>query len=101
MLRRRDPHSHGILYPSVRHALGTNLCMEVSAAAELLKPVASMLLRVERVWMNGYLDVRVLRNLALAEDGERFVPMPEAERNLGIFNVTPRELVRWVGRSVA
>jgi len=101
VLRHRDPQSHGILYPSVRHPLGTNLCMEVPAAAELLKPVASLLLRVERVWMNGYLDVRVLRTLALAEDGARFVPMSDPGRNLGLFNVTPRELVRWLGEKVA
>lgn len=96
VLRHKEPDSHGIQYPSVRHPLGTNLCLEVDSSTAPLKPVASMTLRVDQTWRNGYLDLSLQRRFVLGKDGVSFERHAARGDDMVLFNITPEEHARVV-----
>lgn len=84
--------SHGIIYPSVRHHLGKNYCLDPAIALRELKVVACMVLRVDRAWPKGYFSTTPTAIYAVDEGGRgKLRPVGLHERGPVWFNLSERE----------
>lgn len=94
ILRHRCGSTDGIMFPSVQHELGTNYCIDPSSANRVLKVVLSIVVRIDRIWSNGYFSLS--QTCAHVPDGaEGALRMSKnSPRKPVFFNVTATEMNR-------